>query len=125
MVFRNRPGANAAMLNEVERLHKDGRPVLIGTTNVAMSDQTAKDLEERGIPCQVNIAGLVGGGGTKTTSAVSESGTLLQLPSIPPSTPTKIGEYCVEFNRCLLRCRLSPNLNSEGVSSHRIVDSFS
>ncbi|CAM9690314.1 unnamed protein product [Hapterophycus canaliculatus] len=40
------------MLNEVERLHKDGRPVLIGTTNVAMSDQTAKDLEERGIPCQ-------------------------------------------------------------------------
>ncbi|CAM9543619.1 unnamed protein product, partial [Ectocarpus sp. 4 AP-2014] len=48
VVFRNREGANAAMLNEVERLHKDGRPVLIGTTNVGMSDQTAKDLEERG-----------------------------------------------------------------------------
>ncbi|CAM9575905.1 unnamed protein product, partial [Ectocarpus sp. 8 AP-2014] len=44
VVFRNREGANAAMLNEVERLHKDGRPVLIGTTNVGMSDQTAKDL---------------------------------------------------------------------------------
>ena len=53
MVFRNRVGANAAMLTEVERLHKDGRPVLIGTTNVQMSDQTAKDLEERGVPCQV------------------------------------------------------------------------
>lgn len=53
VVFRNRVGANAAMLNEVERLHKDGRPVLIGTTNVRMSDQTAKDLEERGVPCQV------------------------------------------------------------------------
>ncbi|CAB1117787.1 unnamed protein product [Ectocarpus sp. CCAP 1310/34] len=52
VVFRNREGANAAMLNEVERLHKDGRPVLIGTTNVRMSDQTAKDLEERGVPCQ-------------------------------------------------------------------------
>eukprot|EP00752_Nemacystus_decipiens_P005037 g4574.t2 len=52
VVFRNRVGANAAMLNEVERLHKDGRPVLIGTTNVRMSDQTAKDLEERGVPCQ-------------------------------------------------------------------------
>ncbi len=51
MVFRNRLGANAAMLNEVERLHKDGRPVLIGTTNVQMSDQIAKDIEERGIPC--------------------------------------------------------------------------
>ncbi|CAN0225163.1 unnamed protein product, partial [Laminaria digitata] len=48
VVFRNRVGANAAMLTEVERLHKDGRPVLIGTTNVQMSDQTAKDLEERG-----------------------------------------------------------------------------
>ncbi|CBN74990.1 preprotein translocase subunit SecA [Ectocarpus siliculosus] len=44
VVFRNREGANAAMLNEVERLHKDGRPVLIGTTNVGMSDQTAKTL---------------------------------------------------------------------------------
>lgn len=54
VVFRNREGANAAMLNEVERLHKDGRPVLIGTTNVGMSDQTAKDLEERGVPCQVS-----------------------------------------------------------------------
>lgn len=53
VVFRNRVGANAAMLNEVERLHKDGRPVLIGTTNVQMSDRTAKELEERGVPCQV------------------------------------------------------------------------
>lgn len=58
MVFRNRVGANAAMLTEVERLHKDGRPVLIGTTNVQMSDQTAKDLEERGVPCQVQAIGV-------------------------------------------------------------------
>lgn len=43
------------MLNEVERLNKDGRPVLIGTTNVAMSEQTAKELEERGVPCQVGL----------------------------------------------------------------------
>lgn len=60
MVFRNRVGANAAMLTEVERLHKDGRPVLIGTTNVRMSDQTAKDLEERGVPCQVPSVVLCG-----------------------------------------------------------------
>lgn len=53
VIFRNRVGANGAMLNEVERLHKDGRPVLIGTTNVRMSEQTAKELEERGVPCQV------------------------------------------------------------------------
>ena len=52
-------GANAAMLTEVERLHKDGRPVLIGTTNVQMSDQTAKDLEERGVPCQVLLVLLL------------------------------------------------------------------
>ncbi|CAM9840260.1 unnamed protein product, partial [Choristocarpus tenellus] len=31
------------------KLHKDGRPVLIGTTNVAMSDLTAIELEKRGI----------------------------------------------------------------------------
>lgn len=55
VVFRNRVGANAAMLTEVERLHKDGRPVLIGTTNVQMSEQTAKELEERGVPCQVRF----------------------------------------------------------------------
>ena len=46
-------------LTEVERLHKDGRPVLIGTTNVQMSDQTAKDLEERGVPCQVLLVLLL------------------------------------------------------------------
>ena len=55
VVFRNRKAANAAMLNEVERLNKDGRPVLIGTTNVGMSEQTAKELEERGVPCQVRL----------------------------------------------------------------------
>ncbi|CAN0437638.1 unnamed protein product, partial [Discosporangium mesarthrocarpum] len=35
------------------QVHKDGRPVLIGTTNVAMSEVTAKELEKRGVPCQM------------------------------------------------------------------------
>ena len=55
VVFRNRGAANVAMLKEVERLHKDGRPVLIGTTNVGMSEQTARELEERDVPCQVRV----------------------------------------------------------------------
>lgn len=89
MVFRNRAGANAAMLNEVERLHKDGRPVLIGTTNVQMSDQTAKDLEERGVPCQVNFASV--------------------LPIVPPvdCPPRRSPVVVIVFSR-RCRCRCCP-----------------
>ncbi|CAM9922034.1 unnamed protein product, partial [Phaeothamnion confervicola] len=38
VVFRTKAAALRAMLNEVERVHKDGRPVLIGTTSVRASD---------------------------------------------------------------------------------------
>ena len=42
-----------AVVEEVERLHREGRPVLVGTRNVANSEQIARMLKEKRIDCQV------------------------------------------------------------------------
>lgn len=44
---------NRAIVNEIELLHSEGRPVLVGTHDVAESEQLAEVLRERGI--EVNV----------------------------------------------------------------------
>jgi preprotein translocase subunit SecA len=48
-VFNDEDGKYQAVADEIERLHKAGRPVLIGTRNVATSERLSRMLEERGL----------------------------------------------------------------------------
>jgi hypothetical protein len=50
------------VVQEIRRMHKSGRPVLVGTTSVEKSEVLARMLEEDGIPYQVR-AWVCGGGG--------------------------------------------------------------
>lgn len=43
----------AAVVDELERMHREGRPVLVGTRNVAASEDLARRLAERRVECQV------------------------------------------------------------------------
>ncbi|KAG5191614.1 pre protein translocase subunit SecA [Tribonema minus] len=53
-VYRTRDASLRALLGEVERQHEEeGRPILIGTTSVEMSELIAKELQERGVKCEV------------------------------------------------------------------------
>lgn len=49
VVFKTQPAKVRAMVNEVVRVHEVGRPILIGTTSVADSDDIAALLREQGI----------------------------------------------------------------------------
>eukprot|EP00887_Chlorella_sp_A99_P001989 scaffold18.g1989.t1 len=53
VVFRTETGKWRAVVQEIQRMHKTGRPVLVGTTSVEKSEQLAGMLDELGIPYQL------------------------------------------------------------------------
>ncbi|XLT53308.1 hypothetical protein HN873_045912 [Arachis hypogaea] len=50
VVFRATSGKWRAVVVEISRMHKTGRPVLVGTTSVEQSDSLSEQLKEAGIP---------------------------------------------------------------------------
>lgn len=42
-----------AVANEVERLHKNGQPILVGTTSIIQSETVAKYLDEKQLPYEI------------------------------------------------------------------------
>lgn len=53
VVFRATRGKWRAVVVEISRMHKTGRPVLVGTTSVEQSDSLSEQLKEAGIPHEV------------------------------------------------------------------------
>lgn len=53
VVFRATNGKWRAVVVEIARMHKTGRPVLVGTTSVEQSDALSEQLQEAGIPHEV------------------------------------------------------------------------
>ncbi|XP_027366452.1 protein translocase subunit SecA, chloroplastic isoform X2 [Abrus precatorius] len=53
VVFRATSGKWRAVVVEISRMHKTGRPVLVGTTSVEQSDSLSVQLKEAGIPHEV------------------------------------------------------------------------
>ena len=53
VIYRTKKGKFEAVADEVERLHKLGRPVLIGTTSIEDSEDLSRLLKRRGLPHQV------------------------------------------------------------------------
>ncbi|KAK9281161.1 hypothetical protein L1049_004055 [Liquidambar formosana] len=53
VVFRATTGKWRAVVVEISRMHKTGRPVLVGTTSVEQSDSLSEQLSEAGIPHEV------------------------------------------------------------------------
>ncbi|KAL2935104.1 Protein translocase subunit SecA chloroplastic [Bienertia sinuspersici] len=53
VVFRATSGKWRAVVVEISRMHKTGRPVLVGTTSVEQSESLSEQLEQAGIPHEV------------------------------------------------------------------------
>jgi len=53
VIYRTKREKFNAVINEIERLHKDGRPVLVGTVSVEASETLSRMLKRRGIPHSV------------------------------------------------------------------------
>jgi preprotein translocase subunit SecA len=52
-VFTHKEAKHKALVQEIAHLKSTGRPVLVGTSSVAESEELARDLSETGISCQV------------------------------------------------------------------------
>lgn len=53
VVMSTEPGKWKSVVTEIVRMHKKGRPVLVGTTSVEKSELVGRMLEEEGIPFQL------------------------------------------------------------------------
>jgi preprotein translocase subunit SecA len=58
VVFRVADGKWNAVITEIERMHKTGRPVLVGTTSVESSELVSDKLLEAGIPHEVRLCSM-------------------------------------------------------------------
>ena len=57
-VYKTKKEKYAAVIDEIEKLRQQGRPVLVGTTSVEISELLKRMLDMRKIPCQVLNAKL-------------------------------------------------------------------
>ena len=53
VIYKTRRAKYKAAANEIEECHKKGRPVLVGTTSIAQSEELSGILKRRGIPHNV------------------------------------------------------------------------
>lgn len=53
LLFKNEVGKFAFLVNMIEKLHKSGQPILVGTVSVGKSEYLSGLLSERGIPHEV------------------------------------------------------------------------
>ncbi len=53
LVFRTEEGKFQAVVDEIEELHRQGRPALVGTVSIERSEYLAEMLRRKGIPHQV------------------------------------------------------------------------
>jgi preprotein translocase subunit SecA len=52
-IFADQHSRDRAVIEEIERAHSVGRPILVGTVSVAESGRLASELRRRGVSCQV------------------------------------------------------------------------
>ncbi len=52
-IYKDEESKFKAEVNEIEQIHKEGRPVLIGTVSIEKSERLSEMLKRRGIPHQV------------------------------------------------------------------------
>jgi len=53
VLFTHRDAKERAVVDEIERVHRTGRPILVGTLSIAESERLAQRLRERGVRCEV------------------------------------------------------------------------
>ncbi len=112
--FTHRDAKERAVAGEIQRAHRSGRPVLVGTRSVAESERLARRLESDGVPCTVlnarhdaeeaQIVALAGTLGSVTISTnMAGRGTDIRLGGDDASERSRVaalgGLYVIGTNR--------------------------
>ena len=53
VIFANRAAKRQALVTEIARVQRTGRPILVGTASVVESEQLAAALQEAGVECRI------------------------------------------------------------------------
>ena len=100
-IYKSRREKYNAILDEVERIHTEGLPVLVGTTNVEVSETLSRQLKRRGLKHEVlnakyhqREAEIVSEAGKKGAITIATNmagrGTDIKLgPDVPKDDPTQ------------------------------------
>ena len=114
IVFTHKEAKHAALVEEIARVQRMGRPVLVGTASVAESEQLAARLAEAGVRCRVlnarndeqeaSIVAQAALPGTVTISTnMAGRGTDIKLGGDPPREREPVvalgGLYVIGTNR--------------------------
>ncbi len=103
-VYKTKRAKYKAIMQEIEEVHKTGRPILVGTTSVEVSELLSRMLQRKGIKHQVlnakyhqreaEIVALAGQKG-KVTIATNMAGR---------GTDIKLGPGVVKCKQCCINC---------------------
>jgi len=114
LVFTHRSAKEQALVEEVDRAHATGRPVLVGTLTVEESERIGAALRARGVPCEVlnakedereaQIVGAAGAPGAVTIATnMAGRGTDIRLGNGTPGSAAHVealgGLYVIGSNR--------------------------
>ena len=112
-VYKTKREKYRAIMKEIEEVHKTGRPILIGTTSVEVSEMLSRMLKRRGIKHEVlnakhhqreaEIVALAGQKG-KVTIATNMAGR---------GTDIKLGPGVVKCKQCCINCEFEKTVGCD------------
>jgi preprotein translocase subunit SecA len=109
-IFKTRREKYNAVADEVERIHAEGWPVLIGTTSVDVSETLSRQLKRRGLPHEVlnakyhqREAEIVAGAGRKSAITIATNmagrGTDIKLDPVLDLSTDEAGLHIIGTER--------------------------
>ncbi len=114
LVFTHKEAKNKALVEEILRVHRTGRPILVGTSSVAESEHLAEELYRGGVTCQVlnakndereakTVAQAATLGAVTISTNMAGRGTDIRLGGDPPRHRREVvalgGLYVIGTNR--------------------------
>jgi preprotein translocase subunit SecA len=107
VIYKTRREKYNAVIEEIAAMHEAGRPVLVGTVSVEVSETLSRLLKRRGIPHSVLNAKYHQQEAEIVASAGRPGAVTIATNMAGRGTDIKLGEGIVKGKRCVLRCDLA------------------
>jgi preprotein translocase subunit SecA len=103
VIFQTQREKYAALLDEIERLHNEGLPTLVGTTSVDVSEKVSRMLKRRGLAHEVLNAKQHEREAQIVLDAGQPGAITIATNMAGRGTDIKLGEPCVQCEVCAIQ----------------------